>query len=103
LNRISDYFDDGPDPLPLQPEPVQALVSRLTIRGQIVTAIARSWAPGDTRRCLLCPECDADHGSGTCLKLTTAEVPRDPEAALFFDTHGIRVVDPSPEGGGPCP
>jgi hypothetical protein len=76
------------DVLAIQPKPVQWLVSHLWIGGRCVTAVARHWRPGDTRKCRLCKECDADHGLSYCQVLVGEFVPV--ESAALLDVTGTR-------------
>jgi hypothetical protein len=77
--------------LPIQPEPVNWLVSFMPGRDGGVTSITRFWEPGDTRRCRLCPACTAIHARATCQVQARGEV-ADGSVPLF-SLHGRRVLD----------
>lgn len=59
-----------------QPEPIACAMD--TLGG--ITAIARTWAPGDAEKCRLCPTCTAERG--LCV-VTTFEDVSDADAPLF--------------------
>lgn len=77
--------DEGPAILPMQPTPIGLTVSHVTSRdgSTTVTCIQRTWSPGDTGRCRLCPraQCNPDRW-GTCLVTVVGHVPIE-SAALF--------------------
>jgi hypothetical protein len=90
-----------------QPEPIQVLVSRMPMPGGTVTALARLWKPGDTRRCRLCPAgCRADHRNNACLVTVDRDVPNEEAPLLTLRGLGMVRQDAGPrlagEGGGPC-
>lgn len=78
------------DILPIQPSPLRTQIAYLPVGDSIVTAIARAWGPGDSRRCRLCPECGADHRLGMCLVMIGEPVPRD--SAPLFDLRGGPII-----------
>jgi hypothetical protein len=64
---------EGPRTLRMQPKPVETIVARMPIGGEVATAITRIWAEGDTGRCRLCARCTAR--LNVCTKLTDVAVP----------------------------
>src|SRR4051812_16206478 len=88
LSPRNEGFAVAPSPFPIddsrirpdQPAPLACHVSAL----DGVTAIARTWAPGDTARCRLCPACTAHRG----LCVIQVEGPVADAAAPLFARRG---------------
>lgn len=68
-------MDDRARTLPIQPRPIQWLSATIRINNRVVTALARLWWPGDSRRCRLCTQCTACHSLGVCLVVINGSVP----------------------------
>lgn len=75
--------------VPIQPEPLNWIVSFLPGRDGGATAITRLWSPGDTRRCRLCPTCTALHAFNSCQVQARGEIPE--ESIPLFSLHGRDV------------
>jgi hypothetical protein len=74
-----------------QPIPERYFTSHYTTEsGEIVTAITRLWHRGDSRRCLLCARCSADHEKDFCQIQVGIYVSKI-DAALF-STRGLPVT-----------
>lgn len=63
---------DG-DVIQIQPHPIHTQVARI---GK-VTAIARSWASGDSNLCRLCPQCNAANDRCLVIFQSTRPVPNE--------------------------
>jgi hypothetical protein len=82
-----------PATVPIQPEPLKTWVTHFRVLGWMVTAIGRSWRPGESGpdgRCTLCARCTA-HGDG-CLVVVGQYVAED--LAPGFSTRTL--VDRTP-------
>lgn len=94
---------------PPPPLPLRLRVVTTPVPGGDVTAIGRTWAPGDAASCRLCPrdECGVDDG-GACLVQVPGRV--DPAAAALFSlvdwrrAKGLpgRRVERLGDGAGPA-
>ncbi|HEU5118740.1 MAG TPA: hypothetical protein VFT74_19250 [Isosphaeraceae bacterium] len=79
-------------PIPIQPIPIRTRVARISLGGQVATAVMRHWRPGDTARCQLCRNCSArDNG---CLVLIGLNVA--PNNAALLNTIEIERPCSSP-------
>jgi hypothetical protein len=76
----SDPGTDSPDVLRLQPLPATVMVAQIVFGREPVTAISRTWKPGDADRCRLCPKCHAY--DNRCMIVTNSLIP-DSETALY--------------------
>ena len=90
LLRGTNPGTDGPPTLPMQAYPTDTRVCHMVDRGRTTTAIARTWADGDERRCRLCPNCQ---DRPVCLLMISGYVSE--EDAPLFSVVGLveRVVD----------
>lgn len=78
------------DVIRMQPRPVLTQMCHLRTRaGQVVTAIARHWEPGDTGRCRLCPDCCAN--ADVCLVMIGHRVSE--EDAPTASMHGLKLQE----------
>lgn len=72
-----------------QPVPLHTSICTDTVGKVPVSSITRVWAPGDTRRCSLCPECSATHEANFCAIMITNEdlvsaFEADPDATRLY-------------------
>lgn len=74
----------APRRLAFQPEPVVTMLGTL----DSVTAITRTWAPGDARRCRLCPDCAVSSDGKVCTVLTN-----EPVSETDAPTYSITMLD----------
>lgn len=77
---------ERPIALPIQPHPLATKPAYYRVDGTLVTAIARTWADGDERRCRLCEVCSATEG--ICNIIVKGRIPR--KLCTFFSTLGMK-------------
>lgn len=89
-------------PFPSEPVPLAYQFAYLETNGQTWTAMTRSWATDDARRCRLCSQCTADVGrmgkTAVCLQIVEGRIPEAdvPLYGLSPDLGDGRRLDQRP-------
>jgi hypothetical protein len=81
-----------PDVVQLQPMPTKCVVAHHRVGRQVVTAIGRGWAPGDSARCRLCACCSAED---ECCLIIVSEHVREDLAPLFSTVGRVEQARPA--------